>query len=68
MANVCEICGEKKPKIFTCAECGTRFCDECGYPDKELCMDCGGTEVEASEDSAEEELEEEESGDGETQE
>jgi ribosomal protein L32 len=40
--DVCEVCGEVVDKVHICADCGTRFCQDCGDPDpkKKLCAFC----------------------------
>ncbi len=36
----CEICGRKVKKVWTCKECGVKFCSKDGDPKKLLCRDC----------------------------
>ncbi len=56
--KVCEICGEPSDHITVCRSCGVHFCDECGYPEKHLCFDCGDEIDESLEDEADETLSE----------
>ena len=39
---VCEICREVVDRVYTCADCGIKFCKDCGDPDpkKKLCALC----------------------------
>jgi len=52
----CEICYEDVDKVYTCKECGTEFCVDCGDPKKKMCVLC----MEEEEEEGEEEEEEEE--------
>ena len=54
--KVCEICGEAGDDIVACRLCGMQFCSECGYPEKNLCFDCGDEVDEGLEDEADESL------------
>jgi len=36
----CEICENEVSKVYKCKSCGTRFCENCGDPEKLLCEDC----------------------------
>jgi|GEM_PF-982250 len=54
--KVCEICGEETERLTACRMCGVNFCDECGYPEKNLCFDCGDEVDEGLEDEADETL------------
>jgi hypothetical protein len=40
--SVCEICGKVADRVYTCVDCGTKFCKDCGDPDpkKKLCALC----------------------------
>jgi len=37
---VCEICYEEVDEVYTCKECGIKFCADCGDPKKKLCRYC----------------------------
>jgi len=37
---VCGICEEDVDKVYTCKECDTAFCEDCGDIKKRLCMYC----------------------------
>jgi len=54
----CEFCGEQASRIYTCKQCGTFFCVECGSPSEKLCIVClaeeEGEDWEDEEDSEEE--------------
>ncbi len=56
--SVCEVCGEEVAETKTCRQCGVKFCKECGYFEKHLCLDCGTAEEESLEDQVEDTLEE----------
>ena len=36
----CEICEEVVEDTYTCRECGTNFCEECGDNDNRVCILC----------------------------
>ena len=56
--SACEVCGEDVTELQACRQCGVRFCTECGYFNKHLCLDCGSIEAESQEEEAEDVLEE----------
>lgn len=47
---ICEICGMEVQEVHVCAECETRFCDECGDVKAKLCYDCMGWDDSIPED------------------
>jgi len=56
--RVCEVCNETGDDIVPCRACGIKFCGECGYPEKNLCFDCGDEVDESQEDEVDETVEE----------
>ena len=59
----CEICENEVDEVYTCKECGSKFCANCGDPERSLCEDCLAYEEEAyGEEEYEYEPEEESEG------
>ena len=36
----CEICSKTVKTVYSCDECGARFCENCGDKNKLMCQDC----------------------------
>lgn len=51
----CTICQEQKDELYTCKECGQKFCASCGNITTQYCDDC--KEYEKSDEIVEEEKE-----------
>lgn len=54
---ICEICGQKLPKLYACRSCGIHFCEEDGYPEKNLCSECASSDEESGEELVDDTLE-----------
>lgn len=46
----CEVCFEEVGRVYTCKNCETVFCDECGDPKRKLCIFCLEEEEEGEEE------------------
>ena len=55
----CELCDEMVTQVFTCKECDSKFCKDCGTPSQKLCDYCIEEPDEDWEDDDWEELGEE---------
>ena len=51
----CDVCGDEVERVYTCKDCETIFCGDCGDTKARLCMYC------VEEDEEEEEEYEDES-------
>lgn len=40
MLEECEVCRQSTGNLYTCKECGKRFCHYCGGVAEKLCIDC----------------------------
>ncbi len=55
----CGVCGEHVEKLYVCRNCGVKFCEEDGSPEKNLCINCSEIDKENLEGEHEEEREKE---------